>query len=255
MAEGSVGGGGVPIAPIISGGLQLAFHKDKPLSPELIEQIEQGNQYIIDLAQAWEEFTGIPLGFQGTSIQELGQHLQAVSGMSMQELGEFLGVPPPPLFAGAPVLETMELDLGAELNEFLDIATSQSLSLDSLLEQLSQLLLNPKRAPGEPCLAPAPLLRDLLDLALGRIGGGIGAVIAKVGGSVKDLLLPGFSTADDLSHFIQAILDDPITAALNLVLGQRNQIDCIVEGSLGVGEGVLEAGVRKLKEAIAEAIA
>lgn len=138
-----------------------------------------------------------------------------------------------------------------DLIAFLAPGSPQALSLEGLLGTLAQLLLQPTRVPGEPCLAPAPLLRDLLDLALGRLGGGLDAIFGKVGATVEDLLLPGFAAAEDLAHFVQAVLDDPITAALNLVLGQRNQIDCVVEGGLGVAESVFQTGVRHLEEKIA----
>lgn len=137
-----------------------------------------------------------------------------------------------------------------ELAGFLDFTTPKSLTLEGLLEQLSQLLLQPSRTPGEPCLAPAPLLKDLLDIALGRLKGVLGGVLRDVVGTVEDLILPGFATEGELEHFIQSILDDPVTAALNLVLGQQNQIDCLVEGGIEAGENVIQAGIRKLEEAI-----
>ena len=144
--------------------------------------------------------------------------------------------------------------LTRELGELVEFVTPQSIPFEGLLETFSQLLLKPTRVPGEPCLAPAPLLRDLLDVALGRITGGIGAMAVTVGQTVEDFLLPAAATGDDLAHFVQAILDDPITAALNLVLGQRNQIDCVVEGGLGVAESVFQTGVRHLEEKIAAGI-
>lgn len=141
-----------------------------------------------------------------------------------------------------------------DLTEFLGFMSPQALSLENLLEKLSQLLLVPTRRPGEPCLAPAPLLRDLLDLALGKIDGVFGTVFAKVGATVEDLLLPGFAAAEDLADFVQAILDDPITAALNLVLGQRSQIDCVVEGSLEAAAGVFGSQIRHIEEALTGAL-
>lgn len=143
----------------------------------------------------------------------------------------------------------------AELGGFLDFIHPQSFPLEGLLETLSQLLLNPSRVPGEPCLAPTPLLSDLLDLALGKLQGGIGAIFGKVGSTVLDLLLPAATTGDDLGRFVQAILDDPITAALNLVLGARNQTDCVVEAGLGVGASVIETQVMHLEARLLEVLA
>lgn len=255
MAEGAVGGGGVPVTQIVVGGIRLGLHKHEGLSAEAQAQIRQGNEYVVALAEAWQEFTGIPLGFSGTSIQELGQLLQAASGMSLQELGEFLGILPPRLFEGGPVLITDASDLHVEFDSLADFLGPLAFPLPELLQKLSQLLLHPSRMPGEPCLAPAPLLRDLLDLALGKLGGVIGETVAQVGSTLQELLIPAFIEGKDLSHFIQAILDDPITAALNLVLGQRAKIDCEVAGSLGVAESVIETGIKRLEKALAEALA
>lgn len=145
--------------------------------------------------------------------------------------------------------------LPEELEGFLDFIHPQSFPLEGLLEKLAELLLNPSRVPGEPCLAPTPLLRDLLDLALGKLQGVLGSTITKVGSTVLDLLLPAAATGDDIGRFVQAILDDPITAALNLVLGARNQTDCVVEAGLGVGAGVIETQIRRLEDALAGVLA
>ena len=140
--------------------------------------------------------------------------------------------------------------LHEELSGFIEFITPASLDLEGLLEKLSQLLLFPQRMAGEPCLAPAPLLRDLLDLVLGKVFGGIGATVAKVVQKVEDFLFPAFAQGEDLARFIQAVLDDPITAALNLILGQRNKIDCVVEGGLGVGAQVIEFGIERIEDAL-----
>ncbi len=144
--------------------------------------------------------------------------------------------------------------LAESLDEIMDLIASPSdLPLD-LLEKLAERLLNPVFVPGEPCLAPAPLLRDLLDWALGGLQGGLGAIFGKVKQTAVDLLTPAFAVGEDLERFIQSILDDPITAALNLVLGHRAQIECPADASLAVGTGVIEAGIERIEEWIAGAI-
>jgi hypothetical protein len=123
-----------------------------------------------------------------------------------------------------------------------------------LFELLSDLLINPTRTPGEPCLAPAPLLRDLLDLALGRASGVLDEVFGGVRETVEDFLFPAFGTAEILADSVQAVLDDPITAALNMVLGQRAKIDCVTDGALGVGIDVIGASIRRLEKELAEVL-
>ena len=140
--------------------------------------------------------------------------------------------------------------LHTDVLEFLDFVEPQSLSLQDVILTLSGFLLEPTRLPGEACLAPAPLLRDLLDIGLGKLKTGLGATLSEVGGSVKDLLLPGFTALGDLGSFVQATLDDPITAALNLVLGQRDKIDCVVEGSLSVGADVIDSSTERLTDSL-----
>lgn len=145
-------------------------------------------------------------------------------------------------------------DLLEALGGAVDFVLPHTLSVEGLLEKLSALLLQPPRGPGEPCRAPTPLLRDLLDVALGRIAGGIGATVAKVGKSVLDLLTPAAAEAADLAHFVQSILADPVTAALNLVLGMQGQIDCEVTARKDVGESVIEVGFKRLVGFIEEAL-
>lgn len=152
-------------------------------------------------------------------------------------------------------LESAARDLLQDLGDAVDFVLPHTLSVDGLLEKLSQLLLKPPRVLGEPCLAPTPLLRDLLDVALGKIRGGIGATVAKVGQTVLGLLTPAAATAADLAHFVQSILADPVTAALNLVLGMQNQIDCEVTARKDVGESVIEAGFKRLVGFIEKALA
>lgn len=136
----------------------------------------------------------------------------------------------------------------------LDFSLPQSLDLPGLLEKLAGLLLKPTYVPGEPCLAAAPLLRDLLDVALGKITGGLDALVSKVGETVWDFLLPAGVEGEDLTRFVESILADPVTAVLNWILGKKAQIDCPVDASVGVGVGVLEDQVRRLEEALTEAI-
>ena len=155
----------------------------------------------------------------------------------------------------SPTVSVSEPPVVAEaLSGFLDLITPHSFPLEGLLETLSNLLLNPSRVPGEPCLAPTPLLNDLLDLALGKIQGGIDAIFGKVGSTVLDLLIPAAATGDDLAGAIQAVLDDPITAALNLVLGAQNQVDCVVTAHKDVGESVIEVGFKRLVRFVEEAL-
>jgi hypothetical protein len=141
-----------------------------------------------------------------------------------------------------------------ELQEVLDFVLPPSIDLPELLENLARDLLHPTYIPGEPCRAPTPLLRDLLDVALGRVTGGIDATIRKVGQTVEDLLFPAFGTAQDLARDVQSILADPVTAALNMVLGQRGAIECGVDASLGVGIGVVETGIERLVRFITKAL-
>lgn len=198
-------------------------------------------------------FIGLTIGEMRQITAAEGAGDERFQGLSPAEMRQLLAAEitrtaaPEPLPNAAVLLE----DLGGAL----DFVLPHTLSIEGLLEKLSELLLKPPRVPGEPCLAPTPLLRDLLDVALGKIRGGIGATVAKVGKSVLDLLTPAAATGADLAHFVQSILADPVTAALNLVLGMQDQIDCEVEGELSVGESVLEAGLKRLVGVIGEALA
>ena len=137
----------------------------------------------------------------------------------------------------------------------LDFVLPQSFPLPDLLEKLADLLLKPSYDPSKACLAPAPLLRDLLDLALGRITGGIDAIVGKVGQTIWDVLTPAGAQGEELDGFVESILADPVTAALNWILGKRGQIDCVATGSLSVGESVLETVRRRLEEALGKVLA
>ncbi len=139
-------------------------------------------------------------------------------------------------------------------SDALDFGVAQSGGIDGLLERLSGLLIDPARVPGDPCLAPAPLLRDLLDLALGKVGSTVDGLFGTVSATVEDFILPAFSNARVLAESVQKVLEDPITAALNLILGQRGKIDCVATGALGVGTGVIETQLKRLEDALAEAL-
>ncbi len=172
---------------------------------------------------------------------------------------EALGLPPPDTF------ESSSLDLDdqlllaqqmfATLGDFIGPVLPESSLFPEPFGTMIELLLNPPRLPGDPCLAPAPLLRDILDIALGRIDSGLNGIFAKVGATVEGLMLPSFGGAEDLAKSVQAVLDDPITAALNMILGQRARIECEVGGSLSVGAGVIQTGIERIQKEIAELLA
>lgn len=122
------------------------------------------------------------------------------------------------------------------------------------LEGLFGQLLRPTYDPDKACLAPAPLMRDLLDLALGKFSGLIDATLGQVGQTVQDLLLPAATTENALEGFVRSVLDDPITAALNLVLGQRDRIDCVATGKLAVGSDTIEAQIQRVLKTVTEAL-
>ena len=187
----------------------------------------------------WAELVeALERGVRGRALDELIIAMAAAQGIEIA-----------PSELGVETLESLESEVRSlfeDLGGALAHVLPQPFSLGGLLEKLSALLLDPPRGPDQPCRAPAPLLRDLLAVALGRVTGGLGAIIGKVGSTVQDLLLPAAAKGDDLDRFVQAILDDPVTAALNLVLGMRNQIDCEVTARKDVGESVIEAGFKRL---------
>lgn len=196
--------------------------------------------FFIDIVTRTAALEGVPVPTAGGAISPAEELVAGVPGREG---------------ASVEILESAARDLLKDLGDAVDFVLPHTLSVEGLLEKLSELLLKPPRVPGEPCLAPTPLLRDLLDVALGKIRGGIGATVAKVGQTVLGLLTPAAIQADDLAHFVQAILDDPITAALNLVLGMQNQIDCEVTARKDVGESVIEAGFKRLVGFIEKALA
>lgn len=200
------------------------------------------------LAEEWAQLVeAIDRGVSGRELDELIIAMAATQGIEITLEQLVAGTPESVAFAFERVAE--------ELGGFLDPLLPHSFPLEGLLKKLTDLLLNPPRVPGEPCLAPTPLLRDLLDLALGRVTGAIGATLNKVKQTASDLLFPAFAKGEELARSVQAVLADPITAALNLVLGHRGQIDCEVEAGLGVGAGVIETQIRRLEGALAEALA
>lgn len=144
--------------------------------------------------------------------------------------------------------------LMGELEEVLQFVLPQTSLLPEPFQTLADLLLHPTYVPGEACRAPTPLLRDLLDVALGRITGGLDAIFTQAKGSVLDFLLPAFGKAEELDQAVQAILADPVTAALNLVLGQQGPIECVVDARLGVGIDVIGTQIKRLEGALAEVL-
>lgn len=203
----------------------------------------QGKQ-LNRLTEEWAQLVeAIDRGVTGRELDELIIAMAATQGIEITLEQLAIGTPESVAFAFERV--------AAELGGFLDPLLPHSFPLSGLLEKLADLLLNPARKPGEPCLAPTPLLRDLLDLALGKVSGAIGATLNKVKQTAADLLFPAFAKGEELARSVQAVLADPITAALNLVLGHRGQIDCEVEAGLGVGESVIETQIRRLEKALA----
>ncbi len=170
-----------------------------------------------------------------------------------------LGLPPPETFESATLGLDGQLLLAKQmfdtLGDFIGPVLPESPLFPEPFGTMIELLLNPPHLPGDPCLAPAPLLRDILDIALGRIDGGLNKIFGKVGATVEGLMLPSFGGAEDLAKSVQAVLDDPITAALNMILGQRARIDCEVGGSLSVGAGVIQTGIERIQKEIAELLA
>ncbi len=147
------------------------------------------------------------------------------------------------------------LDLQEGLGDALDFMLPQLGIPPDLFDLFADLLFDPPRVPGEPCRAAPPLLRDLLDMALGRGAAIIGQILGQVGSTVEDALLPAFGTAQDIADAVAAVLDDPITAAFNMILGQQAQIECETDASLGVGVGVIEEQIRRLEKELSEALA
>lgn len=183
----------------------------------------------------------------GVPVEEVNANFERAVALAVERLGV---VDP-----GAQRITSDVLALREELAGALDFALPQSALPQELLERMAEALLHPTFVPGQACLPTAPLLRDLLDVALGQATGGLDAGVAKVKESVLDRLLPAFGDVEFIAHSVQSILADPVTAALNLVLSKRNQIDCPVDASLGVGIGVIEAQVRRLVGAVTEALA
>lgn len=180
-------------------------------------------------------------------VAEVNANLERAVALAVDKLGQ---VDPQAQRITSDVLALRE-----ELAGALDFVFPQAGLPQDSLERFYDQLLNPTFEPGVACLPTAPLLRDLLDVALGRAVGGLDKTAGKVKESVLDLLLPAFGDTEFIAHSVQQILDDPITAALNLVLSKREQIDCPVEASLGEGISVIETQVRRLMGAVTEALA
>lgn len=183
----------------------------------------------------------------GAPVAEVNANLERAVALAVERLGQ---VDPEAQRITSDVLALREVLAGA-----LDFTLPQSNLPQEVLDRMAEELLHPTYDPDKACLPTTPLLQDLLDVALGQAAGGFGAAASKVKESVLDRLLPAFGNAEFLAHSVQKILADPVTAALNLVLSKRNQIDCPVEASLGLGIGVIETEIRRITGAVAEALA
>lgn len=254
MADGTSAVGPVPAIGQIATALGFDKRKESNIN-QFVDGIAArinviANAQGIQLNRAAEEWAqlveAIDAGVTGRELDELIIAMAATQGIEITLEQLVAGTPDSVTFAFESVL--------ADLGGFLEPILPASLSLEGLLDKLAGLLLDPRRVPGEPCLAPAPLLRDLLDLALGKVSGVIGATLNKVKQTASDLLFPAFAQGEHLARSVQAVLADPITAALNMVLGQRSQIDCEVEAGLGVGSDVIETQIRRIEEALAEVL-
>lgn len=255
MAEGSSAVGPIPALSQVASGLGFDKRVESNLST-FVDAVAARINVIANaqgiqlnrLTEEWAQLVeAIERGVSGRALDELIIAMAATQGIEITLAQLVAGTPESVAFAFERVAE--------ELGGFLEPLIPHSFPLPGVLEKLADLLLNPPRVPGEPCLAPMPLLRDLLDLALGRGQGTIGTTLNKVKQTASDLLFPGFAKGEELARSVQAVLADPITAALNLVLGQRNQIDCEVTASVDVGESVIEAGFKRLVGFVEEALA
>lgn len=150
----------------------------------------------------------------------------------------------PAKLKGDPVTTTQ--DIFEELQAALNFTLPSTSLLPEPFQTFADLLLFPTFTPGEPCKAPAPLLKDLLDIALGRIDGGIDQIIAGTRGSVMDAMIPGFGAVEEIGDAVERVMEDPVTAALNLILGQKAHIDCETDAALGVGDRVIGSATERL---------
>ena len=211
-----------------------------PLYPWIIQGIQQainsGNLPLTAARAFLDSLSGTVPGQTGVGLNPAEIRTASFSGRlvaAQPQLGRITGV------------------ANRALDDVVEFLTPEVGVLPDLLKVLADLLLNPTLIPGDPCLASAPLLRDILDLALGQGKRVIEDLFGGVFDTVDDLLLPAFGSVEILTDSVQAILDDPITAALNMILGQRGKIDCEVGGGLGVGFGVIEAGAKILERHVA----
>lgn len=124
--------------------------------------------------------------------------------------------------------------------------SASSLPSTESIKAMSEVVLAPPRGPDEPCFAPASLLSDLLDLGLTKAAALLDQVTGGISARFINALTPAFATGESLTRAIQGILADPVTAALNLVLGLEDQIDCQVVAHKDVGEGVIEMAFKRL---------
>jgi hypothetical protein len=159
------------------------------------------------------------------------------------------GLRPAKLIGGA-VLEPKVII--EELPEVVTFPIPRAPELPESFKKFAEAILNPTYIPGQPCIAQTPLLKDLLDVILGREGVRLGEIFQEARQTVEDLILPAEGTVQEITDAVEAVLDDPITAALNMVLGQKAKIDCETDASLGFGFGTIVRGVEKLEKAIEE---
>lgn len=125
------------------------------------------------------------------------------------------------------------------------VSAPSTLSAESI-KAMGEAVLAPPPRPEEACLAPAPLLRDLLDLGLTKAAALLDQVTGGISARFINALTPAFATGESLTRAIQSILADPVTAALNLVLAKGRQVDCQVTAHKDVGESAIEMAFKRL---------
>ena len=146
-------------------------------------------------------------------------------------------------------------DLLGSISGVVEAKTVSALPDATSIKAMSEQAITPSRPLTEPCLAPAPTLRDLLDLGLARIEGVLGLNFREIANSVLSLLTPAAATGDSLTRSIQSILADPVTALLNLIRGQESQVECLIKAHIGIGEGEIEGVIHELEAVLAETLA
>jgi len=229
---------------------------DDPFLPSFLEDVGTSLEFAGEVSLGLDCSVFDTVGdFSLRASQSLVNFIAATASalnLGLEEAAAFLKKLNLEVVSGTVDLAEKAQQLLADIRGTATSIVARSLPDSRLVQTLSQLLLNPSRVLGEPCLARAPLLRDLLDLTGLRGEGVLREKVQQIADGFLDFFVPAAATGADLGHFVQAILADPITAALNLVSGQRSQIDCVVTAGLGVGEDVIETQIRHLEEALAE---